>query len=120
MKSELNMTRGVVRVTATETQSLEKLLSVVATRSAVFVVRTYNVNVFGTLYIESSNQNTDPSDGLWMSVGSVTWTTSATDSNTIDTIVGGEDALLSWVRWRFVASGGSDNSTFEITGYGLD
>lgn len=120
MKSLLNVTQGVMRVTGSETQGLDRVFDVSGIKKAVLVVRTYNVNTFGTLYLESSNQKSDATDGLWQSVGSAVWTTSATDSNKLFKVVADEDELFSFLRWRFVSTSGTDGTTFEITGYGLD
>lgn len=119
-KGQFNLTRGVVGVTASETQSMERQMDVSSIRKAVFTVRTFQVECFGTLHLESSNQNVDASSALWISLGSVTWTTSASDSNKLTIIVGDEDELLSRVRWRFVYASGSATTTFEVTGYSLD
>lgn len=119
-KGQFNLTRGVVSVTATTTQSLDRVLDVSGIRKAVFTVRSYQIGCTGTLHLESSNQNVDDLSTLWVSLGSVSFGSAATDSNKLSIVVGEEDELLSYVRWRFVHDTGTAASTFEITGYTLD
>ena len=69
MKSQFNMTRGVVRVTGNDQMGLDRVFDVSGIRKGVFLVRFYNTDTEGTLYLESSNQNTDATDALWEVVG---------------------------------------------------
>jgi hypothetical protein len=119
MKSLLNVTQGVVRVTGSETQGLDRVFDVSGIKKALFVVRTYNAGTFGTLHLESSNQKTDATNTLWQSIGSAT-IAAGSDANNLFKILGDEDELFSFLRWRFVTTSGTDGTTFEITGYGLD
>lgn len=118
-KGQFNLTNGVVSITGAAEQSLDRVMNTAAIRKAVFTVRTYQVSISGTLHLESSNQNVDTSTFLWKSLGSVSWTGSATDSNALSIVVGDEDELLSYVRWRYAHTSGTA-ATFEVTGYSLD
>ena len=118
MKSQFNMTRGVVRVTGNDQMGLDRVFDVSGIRKGVFLVRFYNTDTEGTLYLESSNQNTDATDALWVSIGSTA--ISSSSSNSLVKIVGDEDELFTYLRWRFAVTSGTAGTTFEITGYGLD